>query len=212
MTWIAPLGILLSIILIIYLATKGYSILIIGPLCSVLVILTNQMDLFSALITGDNSYMMGLAKFIANFFVVFLLGSVLARYIEASGAAKSIAAFVLKIIGTESPYSMLVSLFLVCSLLTFGGVSLFVVIFAIIPLARPLFKQMNISWSLIAIPIEMGILTFTMTMLPGSPYTNDYSRHDFNGGTFAWDRWHSSYDCLWALVYEEGTTEVPSKR
>lgn len=169
MTWVAPFGILLSIILIIYLATKGYSILIIGPLCSVLVILTNQMDLFSALITGPNSYMMGLAKFIANFFIVFLLGSILAKYIETSGAAKSIASFVLKIIGKESPYSMLVSLFLICSLLTFGGVSLFVVIFAIIPLARPLFKQMNISWSLIAIPIEMGILTFTMTMLPGSP-------------------------------------------
>lgn len=169
MTWLAPLGTLLSIILIIYLATRGYSILFVGPLCSIIVILTNQMDLFSALISGPNSFMMGLAKFIANFFIVFLLGSILAKYIEASGAAKSIAKFVLKIIGAESPYSMLVAIFLICSLLTFGGVSLFVVVFAIIPLARPLFRQMNISWSLIAIPIEMGILTFTMTMLPGSP-------------------------------------------
>lgn len=169
MTWLAPLGILLAIVLIIYLAIKEYSILFIGPLCSVLVILTSQMDLFPALISAPNSYMMGLAQFIANFFVVFLLGSILAKYMEASGAARSIAKFVLKITGTEKPYSMLIAIFLICSILTFGGVSLFVVLFAIIPLSRPLFKQMNISWSLITIPIELGILTFTMTMLPGSP-------------------------------------------
>lgn len=169
MTWLAPLGILLSIVLIIYFSIKGYSILFMGPLCSVLVILTNQMDVFSALISAPNSYMMGLAQFIANFFMVFLLGSILAKYMEASGAARSIAEFVLKLTGTENPYSMLLAIFLICSLLTFGGVSLFVVLFAIIPLSRPLFKQMNISWSLIAIPIELGILTFTMTMLPGSP-------------------------------------------
>lgn len=169
MTWLAPLGILLAIILIIYLAIKGYSILFIAPLCSVVVILTNHMDLFSALISAPNSYMMGLAQFIANFFLVFLLGSILAKYMEASGAARSIAKSVLKITGTEKPYSILIAIFLICSILTFGGVSLFVVLFAIVPLSRPLFKHMNISWSLIAIPIELGILTFTMTMLPGSP-------------------------------------------
>lgn len=169
MTWLAPLGILLSIVLIIYFAIKGYSILLIGPLCSVLVILTNQMDFYSALITAPNSYMMGLAKFIANYFIVFLLGSILAKYIEASGAAQSIAEFVLKFTGSDNPYSVLIAIFIICSILTFGGVSLFIVLFAIIPLSRPLFKQMNISWSLIAIPIELGILTFTMTMLPGSP-------------------------------------------
>lgn len=169
MTWIAPVGILISIALIIYLAMKGYSIVFIGPLCSILVILVNGMDLFSAVISAPNSYMMGLAKYIINYFAVFLLGSILAKYIEESGAARSIAKSVMKVTGTEKPFSLLVGIFLISAILTYGGISLFVVIFAVIPLSRPIFKEMNMAWNLIVIPVMLGVGTFTMTMLPGSP-------------------------------------------
>src|SRR5690606_16686127 len=48
-------------------------------------------------------------------------------------------------------------------------ISLFVAIFVLIPLARPLFKQLDLAWNLVPIPITLGFGTFTMTMLPGSP-------------------------------------------
>jgi H+/gluconate symporter-like permease len=167
--WIGIAGIVLAIGLIIFLAMKGYSIVFIGPLAAVIVMLTNNMDLYTAAISGPTAYMAGLAKYITNYFAIFLLGSILAKYIEASGAATSIAKSIMKLTGTEKPYALLVAIFMISAVLTYGGISLFVVIFAIIPLARPIFKQMDMAWNLISIPVMLGVATFTMTMLPGTP-------------------------------------------
>lgn len=165
---IQVIGILIAIVCIIYGAMRGISILVLAPACTIIVILTNQMPFFDSLL-GENSYMTGLADFIVNFFAVFALGAILAKYMEVSGAAQIIANRILKITGTEKPYPVLVGLFLITAMLTYGGISLFVAIFVLIPLARPLFKRLNLAWNLVPIPITLGFGTFTMTMLPGSP-------------------------------------------
>ncbi|WP_342430008.1 GntP family permease [Neobacillus sp. FSL H8-0543] len=162
-------GILLGIIVVIYGAMKGFSILIVAPIASIIVIITNQLDFFTSLIGKENSYMTGLTGFIINFFVVFLLGAILAKYIDKSGAAQSIAQKILEKTGTKNPFSVLVALLIITAILTYGGVSLFVVIFVLIPLAKPLFKQLNIAWNLVTIPVQVGLGTFTMTMLPATP-------------------------------------------
>ncbi|WP_340373218.1 GntP family permease [Peribacillus sp. FSL E2-0218] len=166
---IQVVGILLAIAFIIYAAMKGFSILIVAPIAAVIVILTNQMDFFPALIGKENSYMTGLTGFVVNFFAIFILGSILAKYIDVSGAAQSIAEKVLEKTGTEKPFPVLVAIFFISALLTYGGISLFVVIFVLIPLAKPLFKQLNIAWNLVLIPVTLGFGSFTMTMLPGTP-------------------------------------------
>ena len=163
------IGILIAIALIVILAMKGYSIVFIAPLAAIVVIVTNGMDFFPSLIGNESSFMTGLAGFIINYFAVFLLGAILAQYIEKSGAAQAIAQKVLSITGTEKPFSVLVAILLISAILTFGGISLFVVLFVVIPLAKPLFKELNIAWNLVVIPIFIGIGTFTMTMLPGTP-------------------------------------------
>ncbi|WP_409274960.1 GntP family permease [Neobacillus sp. SCS-31] len=166
---IQVIGILLGIVLIIYGAMKGFSILIVAPIASIIVIVTNQLDFFSSLIGKENSYMTGLTGFIINFFAVFLLGAILAKYIDKSGAAQSIAEKILNKTGTKNPFSVLVALLIITAILTYGGVSLFVVVFVLLPLAKPLFKQLNIAWNLVTIPIQLGLGTFTMTMLPATP-------------------------------------------
>ena len=166
---IQVIGILLAIVFIIYAAMKGFNILIIAPIAAIVVILTNQMDFFSSIIGKEHSFMTGLAGFVINFFAVFLLGSILAKYIDASGAAQSIAQKILEKTGTKKPFSVLLALFFITALLTYGGISSFVVIFVLIPLAKPLFKQLNIAWNLVLIPVMLGLGTFTMTMLPGTP-------------------------------------------
>ena len=163
------LGIIVAIFVVIFLAMKGNSIIFVAPVASIIVIVTNGMDFFPSLIGTEASFMTGLAEFIINFFAVFLLGSILASYIDRSGAAQSIAQKVLSITGTEKPFSVLIAIFLISAILTFGGISVFVVLFVIISLAKPLFKQLNISWNLIVIPLFLGVATFTMTMLPGTP-------------------------------------------
>ncbi len=162
-------GILLSIALIIYLAAKGFNIIYVAPLLSILIIVTNGMDFFPSIIGKEASYMTGLGGFVINMFAVFMLGSILAKYMEKSGAAQSIASKVISITGKDNAYAVLIGVFLISTLLTLGGVTLFVLLFVLIPLAKPLFKELNIPWNLIAIPSMLGMGTFTMTMLPGTP-------------------------------------------
>ena len=166
---IQVVGILLAILVIIFAAMKGFNILIVAPIASIIVILTNQMDFFPSLVGTENSYMTGLAGFIINFFAVFMLGAILAKYIDVSGAAQSIAQKILEKTGTDKPFPVLVALFIITAVLTYGGLSLFVVVFVLVPLAKPLFQQLNIAWNLITIPIMLGLGTFTMTMLPAAP-------------------------------------------
>lgn len=170
MTWLGVVGIIVALAAIIFMAMRSYSILVIAPLCALLVIVTNGMDVVPALLSDpSSSYMFGLGGFIAKYFMVFLLGAILGKYMEDSGAAKSIAKWLISKTGTENPYAVLIAIFLIGAILTYGGVSLFVAIFAIIPVARPLFKRLNLPWHLFMVPLTLGIGTFTMTMLPGSP-------------------------------------------
>ncbi|MCK1166247.1 GntP family permease [Streptococcus uberis] len=162
-------GILLGILTIIYLSVKGFNIIIAAPLATLIVILTNRMDIFGSLIGETPSYMTGLAGFLINNFAIFLLGAVLAQYMEKSKAAISIANFVLAKVGLNNKFLVLVAFAGIAALLTYGGISLFVVMFALVPLARPIFQKIDINWSLLPIPLFLGMATFTMSMVPGTP-------------------------------------------
>lgn len=162
-------GILVAIIAIITMAVKGLNIVIAAPLATLIIILTNQMDIFGSLVGKEQSYMVGLSNFLISNFAIFLLGSILAQYMEKSNATISIANFILSKVGVENPYVVLVAIAAIGALLTYGGISLFVVMFALIPLAKPIFKKLNINWELFPIPLFLGMATFTMSMLPGTP-------------------------------------------
>lgn len=163
------LGILLGILAIIFLSVKGLNIIIAAPLATLIVILTNRMDIFGSLIGDAPSYMTGLAGFLINNFAIFLLGAILAQYMEKSKAAISIANFVLAKVGLNNKFIVMVAFAGIAALLTYGGISLFVVMFALVPLARPIFQKIDINWSLLPIPLFLGMATFTMSMTPGTP-------------------------------------------
>lgn len=166
----AILGILLGILLIIFLSMRNISILIAAPLATLVVVLFNQMSLTDLYLgTDSQSFMALLVDYVLKYFWIFLLGSILANLMETSGATHSIAQTIIVKIGTDNPYNILLAIFLISFILTYGGISLFVAMFAIIPLARVLFQKANISWHLVQIPLWLGICTVTMTILPGTP-------------------------------------------
>lgn len=169
MTILAILGVLLAIIAIIYWTSKNLHVIIAAPLASLIIILTNQMNVLEVMLGKEQSYMAGLAGFLINNFAIFMLGSILAQYMEASGATQTIANSILKVMGKDSPYKGLLAITLIASILTYGGVSIFVVIFTLLPLSRPLFKELNINWALFPLPVFLGAGTYTMTTLPGAP-------------------------------------------
>ncbi len=164
------IGIILSLALLVFLAMRGFSILVAAIICAVVVALTSGMDLMEGL---GEVYMAELAGFAQDFFLIFLFGAIFGKFMEDSGAAKSIAYGLLNVTGRDKPFRVLLALVIICAVLTYGGVVLFVVVFTVIPLAKPLFKELNLSWTMVLAPIALGSATFTMTMLPGTPAINN---------------------------------------
>ena len=160
------LGLILSLIIIMYLSYKGYSTIITAPIVSLLtIILTTGFD--SHLMANYTEvYMVGFANFIKNYFPLFMTGAIFAKLMEEAGYAKSIAHFITKKLGKNKSVLAVV---LSGSLLTYGGVSLFVVAFILYPIASMLFKEADIPKRLIPGTIALGAFTFTMTAMPGSP-------------------------------------------
>ena len=169
MNIIGIIGFLAAMFLMLWGSTRGYHIIILTVLASVILVLSNQMPLYDTLFAGDQSFVAGMTSFIGRYFVIFLLSAILAKYIENSGAAKSIAQYIISKTGKEKPYIILVALFTFASILTLGGVNLFVAMFVIIPLARDLFQELDMSWKLVVTPYMMGVGTFTMATMPGTP-------------------------------------------
>lgn len=163
------LGILLGILTVILFIVKKFNIIVAAPIATIVVLLFNDVNILETVFGKENSYMTYLAGFVASNFAIFLLGSILAKYMDMGGATVSIANKILSIVGTKNPYNALVALFIISAILTYGGINVFVIIFALVPMAKPIFQKLNISWKLVIIPVFGGTSTFTMTMLPGAP-------------------------------------------
>ncbi|ETT82330.1 GntP family permease [Viridibacillus sp. FSL R5-0477] len=158
--------IIVSLILLIILALRGFSIIIIAPVVSLFVMVCNQMPILE---TYQTEYMGGFVNYVKNYYLIFLFAAMFGKLMDDSGAARKIAEALLRILGKNSKMKVLVSIMLICAFLTYGGISLFVVIFAVLPIAKPLFKELEIPWHLFIPAFFTGIGTFTMTMLPGTP-------------------------------------------
>lgn len=159
----AVLGIILALGLLIYLAYLGYSVIVFAP---VFALLAAALSGYSILPTYTEVFLPALASYLKVYFPFFLLGAVFGKMMEESGAAQSIAQAVVKKLG---PRQAILSVVLSCAILTYGGVSLFVVAFAVYPFAAALFKEADIPKRLIPGTIALGAFTFTMDALPGTP-------------------------------------------
>ncbi len=148
-----------------FFAYRGYSVLILAPIMAVLAVFLSG-DFLSSIPAYTDVFMSALSGFLLKFFPIFLLGALFGRLMADSGAATAIANTVVKKLGASKA---ILAVILVCAILTYGGVSLFVVAFAIYPIAKDLFKAADIPKRLIPAAIALGSFTFTMTALPGTP-------------------------------------------
>ncbi|WP_230656765.1 GntP family permease [Psychrobacter sp. I-STPA10] len=159
------LAILLTLILLMFFAYRGYSVLILAPIMAILAVFLSG-DFINSMPAYTGVFMGALSGFLMKFFPIFLLGAVFGRLMADSGAATAIARTVVDKLGASKA---ILSVILVCGILTYGGVSLFVVAFAIYPIAKDLFKVADVPKRLIPAAIALGSFTFTMTALPGTP-------------------------------------------
>lgn len=156
--------ILLSLGLLMYTAYRGFSVILMAPLCALLAVFlinpANVLPFYSGV------FMPKMVNFIKDYFLVFLLGAIFGKVVEMSGIAESIARTIVNLIGAKKA---ILTVVLLGAILTYSGVSLFVAVFAIYPFANQLFQQANIPKRLIPGTIALGAFTFTMDALPGTP-------------------------------------------
>ena len=156
--------VLASLLLLMYIAYRGYSVILFAPVCALLAVLFTNPSYVLPMFSGI--FMEKMVGFVKLYFPVFMLGAVFGKVIELSGFSRSIVSSVIGIVGRERA---MLSIVIVCALLTYGGVSLFVVVFAVYPFAAEMFRQSDIPKRLIPGTIALGAFTFTMDSLPGTP-------------------------------------------
>ncbi|WKE67089.1 SLC13 family permease [Gallaecimonas kandeliae] len=159
-------GLLLGLGGLIWLTMRGMSLFLSAPLCALLVAFTGGVPFWSGG-KGDfvSGYMNGFGGFISAWFLMFLLGSLFGKFMEDTGAAESLARAIVRKLG---PQHAALAVVLACAVLTYGGVSVFVVAFSVYPMALSLFKDANLPRRFIPATLAFGSVTFTMTSA-GSP-------------------------------------------
>lgn len=163
-TVIGVAGIFLSLVLLMVLAYRGISVILLAPVLALLaVVLSGDGDRLLAFYT--QVFMHGLLGFVVKYFPVFLLGALFGRLMDDSGSARKIA---LAIFTSMGPGRVILAVVFACGILTYGGVSIFVVVFAIYPIAAAMFREAKIPKRLIPAAIGLGGGTLTMTCLPGT--------------------------------------------
>jgi H+/gluconate symporter-like permease len=170
-------GILFGLALLVWLAFRGWSVLLLAPAAALLAAAFAGEPLLAS---WTQTFMTSAAAFLAQFFPLFLLGALFGKLMEDSGAVSAIADFMMRRLGERRAVLAVV---LAGALVTYGGVSLFVAFFVLVPMAQALFRSASIPRRLMPAAIALGTSTFTMSALPGTPSIQNAIPMPFFGTT-----------------------------
>ena len=171
---------LLALALLILAAYRGFSVILFAPLAAMLAVLLTDPNAVPTVFSG--LFMERLVSFLKLYLPIFLLGALFGKLMSAAGFSSAIVRAITRVMGAKHAIPAIV---LVCALLTYGGVSLYVVVFVAYPFAVELFRQADIPKRLIPATIVLGAFTFTMDALPGTPQIQNIIPTAFFGTT-AW--------------------------
>ncbi len=166
---LSVLAIVISLVLLIYLGYKGWSIVLLAPILALLAAVLTAIVTggeFHILATYTEVFMTNMAGYVKSYFPFFLLGAIFGTVMDQSGSAMAIADFIFDKLGKGKEALAVV---LACAVITYGGVSLFVAAFAIYPIGAVLFRKAGIPKRFLPGCIALGAFTFTMTAIPGTP-------------------------------------------
>src|SRR6516162_10095760 len=171
------IGILLGLALLIWLALRGWSVLLLAPAAA---LLAAAFALEPLLANWTQTFMGSAATFLAQFFPLFLLGALFGKLMDDSGCVSAIAGFMTERLGERRAVLAVV---LAGAMVTYGGVSLFVAFFVLVPMAQALFRSAAIPRRLMPATVALGTSTFTMSALPGTPAIQNAIPMPFFGTT-----------------------------
>jgi H+/gluconate symporter-like permease len=170
-------GILIALTLLIWLAYRGWSILVLAPAAALIAAAASREPLLAH---WTQTFMGSATQFLAQFFPIFLLGALFGKLMEDSGSVEAIAHYMTAKLG---PKRASLATVLAGALVTYGGVSLFVAFFVLAPMALAMFQAAGIPRRLVPPAIALGTSTFTMSALPGTPAIQNAIPMPFFGTT-----------------------------
>jgi H+/gluconate symporter-like permease len=169
------LGIVISLFLLMFMAYRGFSVILFAP---VFALLAASLQGLPVMPSYTELYMAKAVIYIKSFFPIFLLGAVFGKVMEDTLLAKGISHAIMEKLG---PKHAMLAVVMSCAILTYGGVSLFVVVFAVYPFAANLYREANIPKRLVPGTIALGSFTFTMDSFPGTPQIQNIIPTNFYG-------------------------------
>ncbi|PKM69351.1 MAG: citrate transporter [Firmicutes bacterium HGW-Firmicutes-19] len=174
---IGVLGLLLAIGFMIYAAFRGYHVIPVTIVAALIAIITNNVDIWTGL---SVNYATDMKNFVGNYLIMFFLGALLGQILSRSGAARMVGVTLARKFGAKN--ALLITV-LTSTILAYGGVSVFVIVFAIFPIALFLFQQADLPRRLIPGVVMLGAGSYAMTALPGSPALTNVIPTSFLGTT-----------------------------
>ncbi|MGN0096015.1 MAG: GntP family permease [Corynebacterium sp.] len=160
---LASIGVVLALLVLIVLAYRGHSVIIAAPIAALIGVLFSGAPLMASY---TQIFMPAAGNFIVNFFPLFLVGAIFGTLMSASGYADHLAQWISRLVGAKQA---ILATAIATALLTYGGISAWVIAFTIVPVANSLFREANIPRRLMPAAIALGIFTFATAALPGSP-------------------------------------------
>jgi H+/gluconate symporter-like permease len=161
------LGILLALAVLMWLAYRGWSVLLVSPLAALIAAVFSGEPLLAH---WTQTFMVGAARFVTQWFPLFLLGGLFGKLMDDSGSVSSIAQYLTDKLGTKRT---ILAVVIASAIVTYGGVSVFVAFFVLVPMAQQMFQAANIPRRLLPATIGLGAFTFTMSVMPGTPSVNN---------------------------------------
>ncbi|MCJ8054592.1 GntP family permease [Shinella curvata] len=160
-------GILLALAFLMWFAYRGWSVLLLAPAAALVAALFSGQPLLPH---WTGTFMAGTGRFVTQWLPLFLLGGIFGKMMDDSGSITSIARYLTEKLGVKRT---MLSVVLASAVVTYGGVSVFVAFFVLVPMTREMFRAANIPARLMPAAIGLGAFTFTMSAMPGSPSTNN---------------------------------------
>lgn len=174
---IGILGLLLAITFMIFAAYKGFHVIPVTIVASLIAIITNNVDIWTGL---SVNYATDMRNFVGNYLIMFFLGALLGQILSRSGGARMVGMTLARKFGAKNAILITV---VTATILSYGGVSVFVIVFAIYPITLYLFQQADLPRRIIPGVVFLGAGSYAMTALPGSPALTNVIPTQFLGTT-----------------------------
>ena len=179
------LGIVICVLLLGFMCMKGIHSLVAGLVCSALLLIFNGANIYEG-ITG--TYMSGFVSFVSNWFLMFLFGGLLGQILDVSGAADSLAQFLLNLVGAKN---ITLGLFLVGLIFTAAGITPYVTLFIVFPIGVKMCKRADLPRIFSIAGFQLG--ETVGLALPYAPVANNIVCTKYFGT-------EASAGGIWALI------------